>query len=293
MTYTTSRLAAIVLSTTLLATAATAADATEVAKVNGQTITVDAYRLQQSRLPAQYFEGDEAAKTRKLLLDELVNDALLLDAANTAGTAKTPEYAARLAEFQAYLSRELYLTQFLKNAVTEADLKKAYAEQYETGVRSREVHARHILVKTKPEAEAIIAQLGKGASFADLAKEKSADISKIQGGDLGWFGYETMVEPFAAAAFALKKGEYTKQPVETPFGWHVILVEETRPKKVPPFEEARTQIEQELNQKKIEGQLATLRKNAKISVNKEVLAKLEKEKPAAQEGAEDDHFHAE
>jgi peptidyl-prolyl cis-trans isomerase C len=284
------RLAALVLGTTLLASSAHALEATEVAKVNGQTVTVDDYRVQQSRLPAQYFEGNEAAKTRKMMLDELVNDALLLDAADTTGIAKTPEYAARLTEFKEYLSRELYLTQFLKNAVTEEALRKAYTETYEQGARSKDVHARHILVKTKAEAEAIIAQLGKGASFADLAKAKSTDISKIQGGDLGWFSYETMVEPFAAAAFKLPKGEYTKQPVETPFGWHVIFVEDTRPKKVPAFEEARTQLEQDLNQKQIEAHLVALRKKARITLNKDVLTKLEQEKPAAS-GGEDGHDH--
>ena len=174
--------------------------------------------------------------------------------------------------------------------MTEEALRKAYTETYEQGARSKDVHARHILVKTKAEAEAIIAQLGKGASFADLAKAKSTDISKIQGGDLGWFSYETMVEPFAAAAFKLPKGEYTKQPVETPFGWHVILVEDTRPKKVPAFEEARTQLEQDLNQKQIEAHLVALRKKARITLNKDVLTKLEQEKPAAS-GGEDGHDH--
>jgi peptidyl-prolyl cis-trans isomerase C len=293
MTHTPLRLAALMLGTILLGTPAFAAENDTVAKVNSQTISVDAYRVQQSRLPAQYFEGNEAAKTRKMLFDELVNDALLLDAADKAAIAKTPEYAARLAEFKDYLSRELYLTQFLKQVVTEDKLKAAYTAQYEKGPRSKDVRARHILLKTKADADAVIAQLNKGASFADLAKEKSNDISKIQGGDLGWFSYETMVEPFAEAAFKLKAGEYTRQPVETPFGWHVILVEETRAKKAAPFDEAKPQLEQDLNQKAIEAHLAALRKQAKITVNKDVLGKLEQEKPVAspEDDGGDADFH--
>jgi peptidyl-prolyl cis-trans isomerase C len=280
MIHTSRRLVALILGTTLLAAPAFAKETTPVAEVNGRAITAEAYRLQKSRLPAQYFEGAEAAKTNSFLLDELVNDALLSDAASKARIAETPAFTARVAEFKTYLARELYLRQLLEKNLTEDALRQAYAAQYEQGAQGKEVRARHILVKTKAEAEALIAQLQKGASFAELAKAQSTDISKMQGGDLGWFDYNTMVEPFAKAAFALEKGAYTRQPVETPFGWHVILVEDTRPKKAPPFETVRRQLQQQLQQQQIEAHLAALRKKATITVNQDVLKKLEQEKTA-------------
>lgn len=258
-----------------------------IATINGQTVTLDDYRQQASRLPAEYFEGAEAAKTRKYLFDELVNDALLLDAANAAKVQDTPEYAQRLAEFREYLSRELYLSNFLKTKVTDADLIAAYKAEYEDGNRSKEIKARHILVKTKDEANAIIAQLEKGANFAELAQQKSSDPNKIQGGDLGFFDYDTMVPAFSEAAFKLDKGKYTKTPVETPFGWHVILVEDVRKKDAPPFDEVKDRIRQDLSQKAIEAQLAQLKKAAKITINQDELKKAETEKPVPAPGAAD------
>jgi peptidyl-prolyl cis-trans isomerase C len=286
--------AATLLGVPALAFPVLAAEPASVATVNGEAITVDDYRVQQSRLPAEYFTGSEAARTHDLMLRELINDALLLDAAKKDGIAKTPEYAARIAEYRQYVLRELYLTTYLKTAITEDMLRKQYATEYEQGSKSREINARHILVKTKAEAEAIIVQLDKGAAFADLAKDKSTDISKIQGGDLGWFSYETMVPAFADAAFKLKKGEYTKTPVQSPFGFHVIKLEDSRAKKIPSFEEVRGQLEGDLNQKLIEARLAELRKTAKITLNKDLLAKLAQEKPADQgEDAHGGHDHGE
>ena len=94
--------------------------------------------------------------------------------------------------------------------------------------RSEEVHARHILVKTEAEAKSIIDQLNKGADFAALAKKYSTDPAAASGGDLGYFSRDDMVPAFSAAAFALKPGQYTKTPVKTQFGWHVIKVVDRR-----------------------------------------------------------------
>ncbi len=109
--------------------------------------------------------------------------------------------------------------------------------------KSEEVKARHILVKTKEEADAIIKQLDGGANFEELANQHTTDPSgKTTGGDLGYFGPGQMVPEFDAAAQALAVGSYSKEPVQTQFGFHIIKVEDKRPVAPPAFEQVRDQI---------------------------------------------------
>src|SRR6185437_5838990 len=128
-----------------------------------------------------------------------------------------------------------------------------------------EVKARHILLPTEAAAKEVIAQLDKGADFAALAKEKSTDPSKETGGELGYFTRDDgMVPEFADAAFKLKKGEYTKTPVHTQFGWHVIEVEDRREVKPPSFEESKPQLKEEAARAAVGSKLKELRGKAKI-----------------------------
>jgi peptidyl-prolyl cis-trans isomerase C len=115
--------------------------------------------------------------------------------------------------------------------VTDAEVRARYDQEIANTPPANEVHARHILVKTKEEAEAIIKQLDGGGDFQKLANEHTSDPSgKSNGGDLGWFGPGQMVPEFDKAAFALDVGKYTEQPVQSQFGWHVIKVEDKRAK---------------------------------------------------------------
>ncbi len=108
----------------------------------------------------------------------------------------------------------------------------------------KQLKARHILVKTEDEAKEIIKELEGGADFAELAKAKSTGPSGTKGGDLGTFGKGQMVPEFEAAAFALEVGEFSKEPVKTQFGFHVIKVEDKLDQPLPTFEEAREQLRQ-------------------------------------------------
>ena len=113
--------------------------------------------------------------------------------------------------------------------ITDAEIRARYDQEVAATPPVNEVQARHILVKTKEEALDVIKQLDGGADFEKLANEKTNDPSgKTTGGDLGWFGPGQMVPEFEKAAFALNAGEYTKEPVQTQFGWHVIKVEDKR-----------------------------------------------------------------
>lgn len=151
--------------------------------------------------------------------------------------------------------------------VTDEEMQKYYEENKEEYLEPEEVRARHILVKTEDEAKKIIADLDAGGDFAELAKANGLDGTKDRGGDLGFFTREEMVPEFSDAAFAMKIGEYTKAPVKSQFGYHVIKLEERKDAKQSSFDEVKPAIRQEIlgekatpNQKLIED----LVKNAKF-----------------------------
>jgi peptidyl-prolyl cis-trans isomerase C len=128
----------------------------------------------------------------------------------------------------------------------------------------KEYKARHILVEKKETAESVIRDLEAGGDFAKLAAAESKDSSGKSGGDLGWFSPQTMVKPFADAVVALEKGQITKVPVESEFGWHVIQLEDVRSPEVPEFEQVKAQVEMFAQRKKLQAYLEELRKTANI-----------------------------
>ena len=127
-------------------------------------------------------------------------------------------------------------------------------------------YARHILVKTEDEAKAIIKELDDGADFEATAKEKSTGPSGPNGGDLGFFGKGQMVPEFETAAFALDKGSFTKEPVQTQFGWHVIKVEDKRPQEKPKFEDVAAQLRQQLIRERYETVMAELKADTPVEI---------------------------
>ncbi|HEY8097681.1 MAG TPA: peptidylprolyl isomerase, partial [Methylobacter sp.] len=145
--------------------------------------------------------------------------------------------------------------------------------------KGTEYKASHILVKTEEEAKKLIAELDKGADFAKLANKHSLDAKESQnGGDLGWFSAGQMVAPFSEAVAALEKGKYTKEPVKTQFGYHVILKEDSRALTPPPLEAVKEQLTPFLQRKKVQGMIEGLRKQAKV----EILVPLTDEQPKAE-----------
>jgi peptidyl-prolyl cis-trans isomerase C len=160
---------------------------------------------------------------------------------------------------------------------TEEELKKAYDEAVKE-VKQDQYKARHILVKEEAEAKKLIAELDKKADFTELAKKHSIGPAGKNGGDLDWFTAGQMVKPFSDAAAALEKGSYTKTPVQTQFGWHVILLEDKRVAEPPSFEDAKPQLIAAIQRNKLGEQIIELRKTTKLELNEDVI-KL-KEDPA-------------
>lgn len=172
--------------------------------------------------------------------------------------------------------RELHNAYFKKHvveAVTDADVKARYDKEVAALPQQEEIHARHILVKTEEEAKAIIADLDAGKDFVEIAKEKSTDPNKSEGGDLGYFSKGRMVPEFEEAAFALEKGTYSKAPVKSQFGFHVIKVEDKRTAQPPSLEEVGPQVRQLVMRDKYLELIEKAKAAAKIEIVDEELRK--------------------
>lgn len=234
-----------------------------VARVNGVELHLSDVEAAQQSLPPQA-QKVPLAQIYPTLLERMIDGMLITDAARKEHLDQSPEVQKRLKQFQDRLVQQAYLQQILKTAQSEEELKAGYQKLLQQKPAQDEVHARHILVKTEAEANSIIDQLNKGADFAGLAKKYSTDPGAASGGDLGYFTRSDMVPAFASAAFALKPGQYTKTPVKTEFGWHVILVVDRRVKPPPTFAEAREQVSRTLARDIVEAKVKELRTAAKV-----------------------------
>jgi peptidyl-prolyl cis-trans isomerase C len=233
-----------------------------VATVNGNSI----YKAELDNLSSEIAHrgmGDQVPQDR--LLDELISRELLRQEAESKQLDRAAETAARLSNIRRAVLSQAAAQNFIQtNPLSEETLKQEY-DQRSAATKETEYKARHILVKTEEEAKTIIAQLNAGEKFAELAKTKSSDSTASEGGDLGWFGPQQMVEPFSQAIIALENGKYTATPVQTQFGWHVILREESRDKAAPPFEMVKDQMRHMLQTQAMQKHVDDLRGAAKIT----------------------------
>ena len=190
---------------------------------------------------------------------QLTDIYLLSDQPRAAELKEQPRLKAQLELQTRAMLAQAVATDFLSNnRATDEELQALYAQQVE-GSSPMEFKARHILVETQGEAVDIIAQLEDGADFVELAKEKSTGPSGPSGGDLGWFPPDRMVTAFSEAVQSLEDGAYTKEPVQTQFGWHVILREDSRESVPPPFESVRDSLKQQVEGRKLQAYIDSLR----------------------------------
>jgi len=234
-----------------------------VARVDGNELRFSDVEAAQQSLPPQA-KKLPLEQIYPMLLERMVDGMLVTEAGRKEHLDQDPELQHRLKLYEDRLIQEAYLSRAIKNAETDDRLKARYETFIKDKTDQDEVHARHILVKTEAEAKSIISELDKGADFAALAKQHSTDPGAGSGGDLGYFSRSNMVKDFADAAFALPAGQYTKTPVKTEFGWHVIKVEDHRAGKPPSFEEARQEVSQLVAHDVVDAKLKELRGAAKI-----------------------------
>lgn len=197
--------------------------------------------------------------------DSLINLELLSQAAIKQGLEKDPRIAAALNIRREDMLAKAYLEEYVKNhPVTDAEIQAAYDKAAAEAVEE-EYLARHILVETEAEANKIIASLNKKAKFEDLAKKYSKDPGSAKnGGALDWADRGAYVKEFSDAMVGLKKGQYTKKPVKTQFGYHIILLDDTRMPKLPPLDAVRGEIVKQLQQQRVREAIAEIRAGAKV-----------------------------
>ncbi len=234
-----------------------------VAKVNGQDVLRSDVFNFISALPEQVRQMP-IQTLFPLALEQVVNNRLVTTKASTANLDADPEVAQLLTQAKDQIVRNVYIDRQIDAEITQKKLLKAYEDLLTELAEVQETKARHILVEDETKAREVITKLGEGADFVALAKEYSSGPSAENGGELGWFAKNEMVPEFAEAAFALEPGNFTKEPVKTQFGFHVIKVEERRKRPEPDFETVKPQLEAQLRQQVLNDLVAGWQKEAQI-----------------------------
>ncbi len=266
--------------------AAGAVYAGTVVTVNGKNITdaeVQEVLMQGTQGRYNQLPPEKKAELSQRVIDGLISQELVYSDAKKIGVLESAEYKKELDKVLERVKVQLASKvwekrQFEKVKVSDKEIKEYYKAHPEEFSEKEKVRASHILLKSEKEAKDIIKELSSlkdgalNAKFAELAKAKSTGPSGPKGGDLGFFGQGQMVPSFNDAAFAMKKGEITKTPVKSQFGYHVILVTDKQAAKDLPFEEVKGFIDQKLKVEIFKEQMQTkmqeLKKKAKITYAK-------------------------
>ena len=260
--------------TTAAPTPATTAPADDplLARVDGQEVRMsDVVAVAAEVLPPELRGLPPGALLQMLppevsrqLVDRAITERALVQAARAAGLDKDDEVRRRIRRAEEQELQQALLTREVAGKVTDDAIRARYEQETAKRQGEPEVHARHVLVPTEQAAREAMAEVAKGADFAEVAKRRSTGPGAQQGGDLGFFKKGDMVPEFAEAAFALQPGQVSSAPVRSPFGWHVIKVEERRAAAAPSFEDAKPQIQRQMLEEGVEAMVQRVRSAAKI-----------------------------
>ena len=236
-----------------------------VARINGADVTRQEVIDSAADLPEQIRQQIDMVFPQ--LLNRYIGLKLLGDKGKADNLAQDPEVQKLMGEYETQAIRQVFVTRYLNEHVTEDAIKARYEKKLKDNPPPEEVRAAHILVKTEDEAKTLIEQLKGGADFATVAKEKSEDKgSGANGGELGWFAKDVMVKEFADAAFAMKVDEISPAPVKSQFGYHIIKLQERRTQPAPTLDSQKEQIRAELSEETVQALVKTLRTEAKVEV---------------------------
>jgi peptidyl-prolyl cis-trans isomerase C len=267
-------LSALAVAAVLAAPAALAQSAPAAApKVSNPVVAiVGSYKIHMSDLQADLQNVPAQAQQLppdqlyQLLVSQEVDRKAVLIAALKEGLEKNPAVAQQMQDAANIKLENAYVQQKVTAQVSDAAVLAEYNKDYAYKPGVAQVDARQILVQTESQAQDIITQLNQGADFATLAQKDSIDPGAKNGGELGWFGQDEMVPAFATAAFALAPGQYTKTPVQTQFGWHVILCEGKRTAPTPKLADVQSQIKQQLGDAAVQSTLTAVRAGVKVKI---------------------------
>lgn len=204
----------------------------------------------------------------------LLETKLMAEAARERGIAALPEVSRQLTRSADVMLAEALVRQVHDALDTGGEAARRFYDDHQDRFRSLPRRkARHIVVADRAAADAALAQLRGGADFAALASSLNRDATRASGGDLGWVARGVMVKSFDAALFALGKGELST-PIETSFGWHVVLVEDVDPGALPPFELITPRVIDAMKLDATESLKASVVAGRTVSINREVLGRL-------------------
>jgi peptidyl-prolyl cis-trans isomerase C len=235
----------------------------------GKAVTVNGKAIPRSRV--DFFVKQQASQgmpdsdqTRRAILDNLISQEVVSQEAEKKGFAKSADFQTQMDLTRQRLLIQAYVQDYFKLHPIKDEQLRAEYNKVKASRGDKEYKARHILVDKESEAKDIVAQLKKGAKFEELAKQSKDTGSRERGGDLDWNTPGTFVKPFAEALTALEKGKYTETPVQSPFGWHVILLEDVRPVSFPAFDEVKPQLQSHVQEQEVMKLVQDLRAKAKI-----------------------------
>lgn len=256
------------LAVAVMATSVVASDI--LVTVNGKNITKqDAEAFVNASAPNAHF-SQLAPAQQNMIKERLVEKALFTELAKKEGIDKKPEFQKNMEKIKQELLVNMWMKSQMDNAVvSDSEAKEFYDKNSKRFMQKASVHARHILVKTEKEAQAIIDELksldGEAlkAKFIELAKAKSTGPSGPKGGDLGNFSKGQMVPAFSKAVWGLNVGKITTKPVKTQFGYHVIYLEGKSDAKPVPYEQVKNKIIASLKQKQFSTKIAEVAKELK------------------------------
>lgn len=234
----------------VLITASPWVAAQNVAIVNGKAVPTSRVDALAQQIAASGRPVDDAVRAQ--IKEEVILREIFMQEAEKRGIAATDEYKNQMElARQTIMIRAMFADQQAKNPVTEADMKAEY-DKFKAANSGKEYRARHILVEKEDQAKAIVKSIKGGAKFEDIAKKQSKDPgSGANGGDLDWAAAGSYVTEFSEAMVKLDKGQMTEVPVKSQFGWHIIRVDDIREAQLPPFEEVKPQLEQQMTQQRM------------------------------------------
>ncbi|MGI9481490.1 MAG: peptidylprolyl isomerase [Hyphomicrobiales bacterium] len=243
-----------------------------VVRVNGQEIRTSDIRLAMDDILPQI--SSMPPKTRyPFVVEYLIERHLLAQAAVGEKIAETDEFRRRSRFYQMKALRDAYFEEKIKPQITDEYVRSVYEKEKKNTEKRKAAKARHIVVASEKEANDALAKVKAGEDFAELAKKISRDSAAPNGGDLGVFAAEEMVPEFSKVVFALKPGEIGG-PVKTPFGWHIIKLEEFKEIGPKPFEQIKVGLKTILLRKKVQDMVEEFRGRSKIELLDPDLAKL-------------------
>jgi len=233
-------------------------------EINGKPVNELHFAIYRGQHPQHKDAQDPQVQVN--MLNELVNAMMIAQAAESEGLDKHPEIIAAMEIAKAKLLAQAAIQHRLTTAaITEQQIQDAYTKQYASADLT-EYKARHILLDTEEDAKDVIQLLENGSNFADLAKVRSKGPSGTSGGDLGWFEPSKMVAPFSEAVTKLHRNSITTSPVKTQFGWHVILLEDSRKAEPPGIDAVRDEITADLKRQVASDYIREIRGKTDIQI---------------------------